>query len=702
VLDILYLPTEPIVSSAGVVNTQVGTWRGLGTQKRTENHIVAKGDVSVWNGANLAVTYTRLRPFTLEPRAVLNNANDREYPNEQDRIAAQMVMTKGACVSESRVGWNRTYLARLDGFLGVIGPNQPAEVMPFGRRMPAFSISGLFATQRSEIWDMGGKTYSFEQKLSRGYQRHLLKVGFRFMRETGGRLNPENPSFSYQTYADLLANIPQELNTSYGAPAHDSKMDQYSVFFQDDWRLGNRFVLNLGVRYDYYGTVKVFPTTEVPVEIVNFEKFTDINKLDFGPLRDPLRPIEPDGNNFAPRVGFAWTLDDNESTVVRGGLGYLYSPHLVATVRQSAANPFVPFRIVYNRTEVAARGVKWPMYTDDSLRLALADAGGRRSVFSIFDPGMQVPYTIQSMVSVQKSLTRTMAAEVGHLRTDGNDFPLQRQFTQAFDRVTGVRPNTTIGAPGGYYVDSSQTMLYNGLQTSVRKRFSNRYSWEINYTLGKSVATQGGNLSAYYIAAFENNQDFFNPEYDRGPADNDVRHRFNSSFIYELPGISGGQGVLNGVLGGWQISGIVQARSGNALLVTQPSGISRSRPDVVEGVDLIVDDFKDTCAATGCNYLNTAGFVRVPVSAITNATLRPGTYIHDMARGPGSMNAHVTLAKSFGLGADRRIQVRADVFSMLNRKNYNNPQTAINNVNFGRITGAGGSRSFQLGARMTF
>ena len=79
-----------------------------------------------------------------------------------------------------------------------------------------------------------------------------------------------------------------------------------------------------------------------------------------------------------------------------------------------------------------------------------------------------------------------MAAEIGYLRTDGNDFPLQRQFTQAFDRNTGVRPNPALGAPGGYYVDSGQTMDYNGLQTSLRKRFSNRYSWDVNYTFGKS------------------------------------------------------------------------------------------------------------------------------------------------------------------------------------------------------------------------
>ncbi len=354
VLDALPMPTENVITS-GVVNSQVGRWRGLGIRRRTENHIVAKGDISMFNGANLGLTYTRLRPFTLEPRPNPNNINDREFPNEQDRVAAQLVMTRGAWVSESRFGWNKTYLARLDAFLGVMGPNQPAEVMPYGRRMPAFAITGLFATPRSEIWDMKGITYSFEQKFSRAYQRHLVKTGFRYLREKGGRLNPENPSFTYQNYGELLANIPTSLSTSYGAPPHDSNMDSYSFFVQDDWRLGSRFVLNAGLRYDYHGHVKVYPTTDVPVEIVNYEKFTDINKLDFGPLRDPMEPYNSDGNNFGPRVGFAWTVTGDETTVVRGGVGYLHSPHLIATVRQGAANPYVPFRIVYNRTESIAK-----------------------------------------------------------------------------------------------------------------------------------------------------------------------------------------------------------------------------------------------------------------------------------------------------------------------------------------------------------
>ncbi len=101
-----------------------------------------------------------------------------------------------------------------------------------------------------------------------------------------------------------------------------------------------------------------------------------------------------------------------------------------------------------------------------------------------------------------------------------------------------------------------------------------------------------------------------------------------------------------------------------------------------------MSDWEDGCTATGCAYLNSAAFVRVPTSSVTNATLRPGTYMVGMARGPNRLEQNLTIAKSFGLGEGRRVQFRADIFNLLNAKNYNNPQQAINNVDFTRITGA--------------
>jgi hypothetical protein len=332
----------------------------------------------------------------------------------------------------------------------------------------------------------------------------------------------------------------------------------------------------------------------------------------------------------------------------------------------------------------------------------VADAAGNPTIFSVFDPNLSAPYTIQSMLSLEKGLGRAMAVEVGYVRTDGRDFPLQRSFAQAFDRETGARPNPELGAPGGYYVDSSQTMEYNGLQAALTRRFADRYAFSVNYTLSKGTATQGGDLAAYYVADISNTQDFWDPQADYGPTDNDVRHRLNGTFIYELPGLHDGHGWLNSIVGGWQIAGLLSAESGSVLTVTQPSGIANSRPDEVSGAPFVVSDWKSTCNALGCNYLNVDAFTRVPVSPITNATLRPGTYKVGDARGPGSWRLDTSFSKNFQLNTGTRLQIRADVFNLLNTKQWNNPNTNMNSSDFGRITGAGGARSMQVGARFTF
>ena len=308
VLDTEPTATEPVVASNGTVDPAVGRYRGTGQQIRHENHVIAKGDVAIFNGANLAVTYTRLRPYTLQPRAYLNKSNDREFPNIQDRVATQFVMTRGRWVSESRFGYNHTYLARFDAFLNVIDPKNSNEVLNYGRRVGLINITGLFTTPSSEIYDLTGGALSFDQKFSRSVDRHLVKFGFRWVRQTGNRMNPQNPGFTFQNLADTLANIPTTINMSFGAPPHRSHLDEWGGFVQDDWRIGSKLVLNLGLRYDYYPSIKVYPTTEVPVEIVNLAPLTDINKLDFGPPVDPLHPYDDDKVNFGPRVGFAWTV----------------------------------------------------------------------------------------------------------------------------------------------------------------------------------------------------------------------------------------------------------------------------------------------------------------------------------------------------------------------------------------------------------
>jgi len=87
--------------------------------------------------------------------------------------------------------------------------------------------------------------------------------------------------------------------------------------------------------------------------------------MDFGGFRDPKKPYDPDHFNLGPRAGFAWTLSEKSQTVVRGGVGVLFSPHLFATLQNLVPDPYGPADVTWNRTDVAAKGLKWPAYGDD-------------------------------------------------------------------------------------------------------------------------------------------------------------------------------------------------------------------------------------------------------------------------------------------------------------------------------------------------
>jgi len=177
-------------------------------------------------------------------------------------------------------------------------PRAANEIGNFGRRVGLINISGLFSTPSAEIYDLTGGTLSFDQKLSRTFGRHFIKTGFRWVRQTGNKMSPQNPQFAYPNLADTLANIPQSITVSFGAPRYKSHIDEFGGFIQDDWRLGSNLVLNLGLRYDYYATIRVTPTTDVPAEVVNLAAATDLTKLNFGAPLDPQQPYEPDTVNF--------------------------------------------------------------------------------------------------------------------------------------------------------------------------------------------------------------------------------------------------------------------------------------------------------------------------------------------------------------------------------------------------------------------
>jgi hypothetical protein len=313
-------------------------------------------------------------------------------------------------------------------------------------------VSGLFGTPLSKYFPERSRTYNFEQKFSRIIGAHNVKVGFRWFRQGGYKLDAVTPSFVYNNLADLLANRPTSNLLSYGHSPHDGHLDEYGGFIQDDWRVNKKLVLNLGLRYDDYPVVKFSSKSGWLIGsgssgLLNLNPPTDIRKLDFGSERPLDKPYDPQHFNFGPRAGFAWTLDDKAKTVIRGGTGVLYTAHVYFNLDFSVSDPFLPPEVQWNSVELAARGIKWPMYSEDQLRILRQETGGQKMIYSLENVDLPNPYTIQNMISLQREFASNWMVELGYVHTNGRNFMQERKLSMAFDRQTGVRTNPALGLP---------------------------------------------------------------------------------------------------------------------------------------------------------------------------------------------------------------------------------------------------------------
>jgi hypothetical protein len=704
-LDTVPLPNVPI-------NADIGRFEGIRNATSRENHFVAKGDIRVTSLSNLAVTYTRMRPFGLDPSYYVDGANDRTYSYVQDRVSASFTTGRATWMSETRFGWNFNDMARLDQYFTIKDPSGAPEIAPWDRSIPRISIGGAsgFGIGGAEIWDMNGTTYTVEEKISRHMGKHTLKFGGRYGFNGGFRSNPENPSYAFQSKEDFLANIPSSVTPTFGSPPFKARMHDFGFFLQDDWRATPKLTLNLGLRYDFYGKVVAEPTTEIPVGFYNLTPPTEWSTFNFGPARDPKNPYKNDAwVNLGPRIGYAYNIDGQGKTVFRGGFGVLFSPQMPGLVRQAVAHPVVPFRVAFSLGEARDLGLLYPTYTDQLRQVVETRAAGTslRFPFSAMNPGFQNPYAMHYQFNIQQALTSSMMIETGFVGVRGVKFPLHRRPNLP-DRLTGVRPNPDV-IFGGYYVDDTQNTSYNALQTSLRKRFARGIAFDVHHTWSKSLGLTGGDIGAYYGSDNDQNviQEFFNPSADRGPNPGDAQQRLVADIIYELPRLQNAHGLIRHTLGGWEVSGIFTARTGERLVITQNCASDwHCRPDYAGGATIFdswVQNSTSRCtvgARCTVQYLNREAFGLVPVDSRTRIAVRPGNLGNGAVRGPGSWSTDLSLAKNFRLTESVSLQFRTDMFNATNRVNYSNPSTNVNAATFGEISGAGGMRVVQLNAKL--
>jgi hypothetical protein len=684
------LPNQPFAA-----NATTGLYDQIASAIKRDNHFDVKGDIRITDSSNLSLTYTHARPFGETPSGYIGNDN-LQYAYT-DRGTASYVIGGANWTSETRFGYNNNDAHTFDQqFEKILAPG--TELFNAGNRLGRLTTNLGWNTQNS-MQDLliSGPATSFGEKFSQHLGKHSLKYGGVYTHHTNERNNPEGVAWGYTGLADLLSNTPSSVNASFGNGDNTAHLWELAFFVQDDWHVSSKLTLNLGLRYEYDAHMTDEPFNNSGSGLYNPDGLLNTTTFAVGPFRPQGNPYNSDPINFGPRFGFAYNVDGGK-TVIRGGTGIIFSPQIIGNVINLVGTQYIPKRIIFSKQEAAQLGMGYPM-TNDNLRVLAqqqAIAQGYTNIFAMINPNLQSPYTHHYTFGIERELTKDLVLETDMVGVRGTKLDIWRPLNEP-NRLTGARPNPLLRAT--YYLDNSATSQYASWQTTLRKRYSHRLSASAHYTWGKALAYNGGDIGTWYQG--DNTprvQDFNNIRAEHAPATGDITHSFVAEAVYDLPRLESFNSVVRHVLGGWQVGGVFDARTGEPLSITESSSLQIARPDYVGG-NAINSNYRQTL-----QYLNPAAFAKVPIISASGATSRPGNLGWGEVRAPGLVNVDFSLTKDIPIRERIHLQIRAESFNAFNHFNplASGIQTSINSATFGQIRNDVGPRVIQMNGRLTW
>jgi hypothetical protein len=236
--------------------------------------------------------------------------------------------------------------------------------------------------------------------------------------------------------------------------------------------------------------------------------------------------------------------------------------------------------------------------------------------------------------------------------------------------------------------------MYNGLQVKLNRRMTRDLSVTTSYTFAKGMSFQTGDDGGLWT--------YIEPRRSYARTDFDRTHTFNQSWVYALP-LGPGKKWLNAgwasrVIGGWQVNAILTLMSGTPLTFGADGSVLNT-----PGSPQTADQVGPFQVLGGINTPSKGGSPWFLQSSFAQPTgVRFGTSGRNIASGPGFFNLDASIFKIFALTERLKMEIRGESFGITNTPQFSNPTTAVNNSNYGYITGAGGGRTLQLGLRFTF
>jgi hypothetical protein len=570
--------------------------------------------------------------------------------------------------------------------------------------MGDIDIGGLkrFGPQSSGNLRLVQNVFAFADDLVYSRGAHLVKAGGLIEHYQDNMVNPTFSLgiYSFPNLSAFLRNVPN----NFVGLTPDAQFDRYwrftlfAFYVQDEFRVTPRLTLNGGLRYEF---------TTMPEDIYG----RDSSLPDLSASQPTIGPLyeNPTFTNFSPRTGFAWDAFGDGKTAVRGGYGLYFNTtnqqNLIVTVTNP---PATPRPVIVNPS--------FP--TPDFNR---AGAISMRPVqFDLDNPRVHVfNVNVQRELPFQTALTIGYAGSRGvHLLRSGDvntALPIVQSDGTVFIPAGTPRQNTSFSTIE--LKSSDGKSWYNALIVDIRRRLTNGLLLQSSYTLSKSEDTT---QASTFFSDATNGTTSAMPEYiagyNKGPSDFDTRHNWMLSFSWEVPLGEDAGPLARALVANWQVSGIWTMRSGQPLTVFVTSNRSRSQWNPSRGPGIGQDrasyapGFDGDSAINGRpeQWFNPAAVVLQPAGTFGN-TGRGDFVGPDLRTLDIAFNKTVPLA---ALGERTMLDVRVEIFNVLNRPNFGIPELRAFAgqtdgeaplATFGRISNTiTSSRQTQLSVRLSF